>query len=321
MEYFSKTPVTEVLKDFKMITAMETDSISTLLQTMSKNNISSVPLVDAFGNVKKSVDMLDLVSYAVAKLDLNQKSTKMPQSLQIQSFLSKEVKTLHDFSTRNPWYALPYRKSVKKALHLLSQPHFHRIYVEENGKLIGLITQSKMLDLLLNHREGFEETYKMTVRELFPEARQPKVISSTDTLMNAFQMIHRARVSGLAVVNQHGVLVGNISASDLKYAKVDQPDQFLQHLQEPIESFLDWKKSEHQGWLEWFFGSTKESRFQPIVVKETDSMESVMEKCNKTKIHRVYVVDEQQKPLYVISLSDILAQFQLFPVNIGPFRG
>jgi len=238
MDFLAHTSVGEYMKNFSLISINETDTVADVLQTFSENGISSAPLVDSTGTICKAIDMLDLVSYCTAKLDLLKKSTQKSEKQQIKEFLSKEIKNLADFSNRNPFQILPARKSLKKALRLLSYPNTHRIYLEEHGVLLALFTQSKAIEILLEHRKGFEETFQFRVGELFPEARQAKEMFYKEPLLAAFERIHQARVSGLAVVNEKGELVGNISASDLKYARFNNPVELFEELKSPIESFF-----------------------------------------------------------------------------------
>jgi len=289
------------------------------LSTLTDNKILSAPVVDASGTIHKSVDMLDLVAYAVVKLDLLKETIKKDHETQVNEFLHKEIRNLPDFSNRNPFYTISSRKSLKKAIHLLSHPHFHRVWVEEDGVLVGVLTQSRAIEILLDHHKELKGTMKMRLFEAFPEARQTLMINHKELLINAFAKINLDRVSGIAVVDDDGVLVGNISASDLKFAKFSNPKDLLLELTHPIEEFLTPPK---EGLLSWFFGSGRKGRlFEPIVVKPGDTLQEVMEKCATNKIHRVYVVDNSGRPLYVVSLGDIIAQFQYFPVHGGPLRG
>ena len=53
----------------------------------------------------------------------------------------------------------------------------------------------------------------------------------------------------------------------------------------------------------------------PVTVKATDKISFVIEALLSHRIHRVFVVDADMKPVSVISLSDILLHF--FSSNMG----
>jgi len=61
----------------------------------------------------------------------------------------------------------------------------------------------------------FEKILRKTVKEQFP-TRNLYTISDSSTVSDALAEIGRKLVLGLAVVDQDGKLIGNISASDLK---------------------------------------------------------------------------------------------------------
>lgn len=55
---------------------------------------------------------------------------------------------------------------------------------------------------------------------------------------------------------------------------------------------------------------------QPVVcAKPTDSLERILEFFVLQRVHRVYVVDGEGVPLYVIAPSDVLAQFKDPPLE------
>jgi len=307
-----KTPLRDILQGQQLITLKESDTVKDALITLSKNRISSAPVIQANGSVLKSIDMLDLVSYVSIKF---QTTTKAPQQ-QVEEFLNKPLRNIIDISNRNPWQVLPASKSLRRAIQLLQQPKLHRIWVEENGKLIGVISQSKVIDILLQKRDSFPEIMHMKLNELFPESRQTKAIFYKSSLLDAFQKIYNDKVSGLAVVDENFRIIGNISASDLKLGDFSNPMSFFNELQMPIHEFL----SSKQGQKQWAMGK-KGGFFQPITITPFDTLRNAMEMCSQYEIHRIYVVDELQRPQYVLGLSDIIGQFSLYPLPVGTYRG
>jgi len=300
-EYFLKTPLSEIVKDQELIFLKDTDTIKDALSILSKYRISSAPLVDAQGRMRKAIDMLDLVFYASQKL-------RPIQDKKVEEFLSKEITNLPDISNRNAWHSLNQRKSLRRAMTLLSHPRFHRIWLEDNdGKLSGVISQSRALEILLDHKDAFLDTMKESIQTLFPEARQVISVFYKDSLISGFYKIFESGVTGLAVVDENFVLLGNISASDLKYGDWSDPIAFVNELQSPIIDFIKAK----QGKL----FAKGQYQFKPVVAKRDESLQNVMQKARENKVHRVYVVDDQSKPLYVLSLSDMIDQFTLYPLG------
>ena len=85
-------------------------------------------------------------------------------------------------------------------------------------------------------------------------------------------------------------IVDNISTHDMQTLILD-PSKFLS-LRHPI-------------------GTTQFQLHPPgaITCKSSDTLEDVMRKLNANYVHRVYVVDEENHPVGVVSLRDIIAAF------------
>jgi len=116
-------------------------------------------------------------------------------------------------------------------------------------------------------------------------------------LLTAFKNLYEEYVTGLAAIDTNGVLRGNISASDLKYLNVHNPAEFIKNLSLPVGQYIKDKA--------------------PIVVTPNDTMEKLLEKIKLNKVHRVYVVDKDNKPIQVISLGDIMSQLDFFIILSG----
>jgi CBS domain-containing protein len=105
---------------------------------------------------------------------------------------------------------------------------------------------------------------------------------------------------GCAVLDGEGRVVANLSVSDLRVcqfhllnSKGTSHLSFHQSMKETVEKFLsDMKK----------FAKV------PICCKEKDSFESVVHSMFQNHIHRVYVVDSNNKPIGVISTTDVMKQ-------------
>lgn len=274
----------------QLVTLRPDATVLQVLETFRNNNILSAPFVDESGNCFGSIDMLDIIAYACQKLNLTKSQDIIKDQLQLmQEFLKRPVMGLKDLSNRNPWISLPSRKSLKRAILLLSNPKFHRVFIQEENRVLGVMTQSKAVELILEHKDEAARLLKMRLNELFPESRQSKFIDSRSTIAEAIVKLHIDGVSGLAVIDNNSVLVGNFSATDLLKLNFADPRQFIEHLQLPLDKFLADRK--------------------PVTLKPSDTLETALELVKSNKIHRLYVTDEKNRPLEVLSLGDLLGQF------------
>jgi len=292
--------LSELCKDQKLISVQQTDSVGKVLKTLSAHNILGCPVLDDEGDGVGGIDMVDLVAYASQKLH--------PENLRaekVKEFYNRSpIWGLMDISGRNAWHSIPAVKSVKKVMNQLSHPHIHRVYLtNKEGKPVGVVTQSDLIKFFINNKDKLGDRLNDKVQELWPESRQVKEITLKDKAIDAFTKIRTDKVSGLAVVNETGVLQGNISASDLKYmAHFDKndPEKVMNLLNDTVENWLKNKP---------LYSKAKASLFEPVCCTRLDTLGTVLDKIHHHKVHRIYVVDDARKPQFCISLSDIIGQF------------
>ncbi len=98
--------------------------------------------------------------------------------------------------------------------------------------------------------------------------------------------------SGLAVVDERGHIVGNTSASDLKLF-VKNP--LLANLNFPVKKFLNQIRN------------LDDSEHMPVFsMNAKHTLGDLIMRLGATHVHRIFVVDEQNVPQRVVSITDIL---------------
>merc|ERR1711879_103560 len=113
---------------------------------------------------------------------------------------------------------------------------------------------------------------------------------------DAFMTMHKEGLSSLAVVSGNGEIFENISATDLKGALTD-----FKRLLLSVRDYLAVTRALVIG----------KKRAEGLVYCEREkSLVEVMNRINETRVHRLYVVDEQRKPVGVVSLTDIYHSLQ-----------
>lgn len=113
-------------------------------------------------------------------------------------------------------------------------------------------------------------------------------------------MVER-KLSGLPVVSANGQLVGDITNKDVRLMLTGVADshgfdfvgltvaQFVERLRNEVD-----ERSEERFW-----GSH--------VVRPENNLEFVVDKMHEYHVHRVYVIDEENRPIGVISIKDVLS--------------
>jgi len=317
-KFLRETAAKEIFADFtEIVILQDTDSISTAIDTLSKKNISSAPVVSSIkGNVVGCIDLLDLVTFTCAKLG-NDRVDLYTSEKQAKEF-SKPIADILNISGRNPWTSTSYKTSLAEIVGILSQRDCHRVAVKnEVNDLVGLVTQSKVIEFLSHHTDKMGELMKKKVSELWKMTDNVHSINVHRFVIDAFNIICEKGISGIAVVDDDGELCGNLSAGDLKRIQLTPPMQLVYDIYEQIGNFinvLDTSKMSNSEKSQKTFMASLPS-FAPVFATPDTTVEELLHLFTSKHIHRVYVVESKthKKPIHVISLGDAISKFQLPP--------
>lgn len=116
----------------------------------------------------------------------------------------------------------------------------------------------------------------------------PVVIADDAPIEEAERLMRRYRVSGLPVINAHGILVGVISQTDFMH--LDSPD---------VRSLI-------RGAGSGFRVGEVMSR-PPVTVPMTSGLTDAARRMVAEQIHRLVVVDDHQRPRGVLSAIDYVS--------------
>ncbi len=163
------------------------------------------------------------------------------------------------------------------------------------GDIVNIITQSALMQTLSANLERFGSVGKRTLAQL-GLASPARVFSVTteDKLRKAFQLIKENDISAVPVVDPvTGAIKGNISARDARL--LVSSSKIYKLLNMPIRVYLDVVSDGAEN--------------SAITCTGADTMEDVIKRLVRSRIHRVYVVDGQQRVIRVVSLRNILRKF------------
>jgi CBS domain-containing protein len=288
--------------------AESNDSVASVMKKLKDNNISSVPVKDTgTSQFVGCIDILDIVTFVYTKFAkvslLAQESYQ-----QMEDFANQKVGDILNISGRNHFHSIPYNLPLSDLLSKLTNPNIHRIAVtNESLDIVGFITQSKILEFFYQNRKNLEPSLKKLLQENVDSwimAQGPvQTISMKEFMIEACRKIWESQVTGIAVVDDDGKLVANVSASDLKKVHVLPIGELIKDLYQPIKQFLHIRADIRDKVM-----MAKLPRADPIFVSKDDTMEKVLESVYEKRIHRVFLVDDQKKPTSVISLGDLIAR-------------
>jgi len=215
--------------------------------------------------------------------------------------------------TTDPLYTLGKDSKMYDVLKLMVEKRAHRVLINNaDGELVNLITQSRILQLI-NVMVNQVPQAEMNIKALYLyHSRKLITISENKPAFEAFKLMEEKNVSGLPVVNEKGALVGNISINDLKLIGYDA--KYWSLLSLPIKDYFK-AIDEHAATTHLRSHALQllhhnKEKDKPVVLKiKADHMFAyVISLINLYRVHRLYVVDDNDIPIGVVTLSDILNQ-------------
>jgi len=307
-----------------VITVSKDDSVVQVLHVLTQNRISSAPVYDRHNfSYVGLVDILDLVAYfcrcmnficsggkddqtlsevlAKEKWELAERMIDEADEETIAKIQSPTVESLMGLSERTQWKSVTLDAPLGVLLNLLSDKDTHRIPItnDEGTTLLGIVTQFDVARWILTklkpHHFGCDFG-KLSVDEFQRKKpstpKRPKTlitVSTNEPLLKALMCIHKHKVMGVAAIDESGKLQANISANDVRKLPDHDLKQFLKDLFTPVRELRD--------------------PFRLVTCNVGDDIEQVLEKMIAHVVHRVWIVDAENKPLGVVSLCDIIGEF------------
>lgn len=236
------------------------------------------------------------------EMDLHQKTqselmAKALQHMKIDSHSPGAV-TVTYLAARNPM--VPSRgkeTSLLDICKILADRHKHRVPItdDSSGSAIctGIISQSGLIAFIASKVPPGSLDKKMAHAGIPYKKEVVKVVDDSSAA-DAFELLDSKRLSGIAVVDEDGKLIGNTSARDVKNAVMDagrtgMDTDILSYLAQVRQSQV-----------------IKNDKYPSCHVHEDSTVGHLVNTLAKTGFHRVFVVDEGMKPIGVVSFADII---------------
>jgi len=290
---------------------LRTDKVKDVWEGLIKHNFLSVPvLLKSKSKYYGFVDLADIVSYVVRKFPHSHEHSA--EHFWDVTFASQEFNeiTINDImqyplTRRNPFKPVTEGYSLFSALELLArEPHLHRVPVitaGEDRRLVNIITQSQLLKMLQQQKAALGSVLDKPVTSLPSYARPVVTCHASDLAVDCFHRLVDEHISGMAIVDKEGRVIGNLSARDLKglnptgrvfwrlFLNTYTVDVFLQKVKDQYEEL---------------HGRPHEV----VVLTEDDTVGTAIDKLVNNHVHRLFIVDQDQRPVGVVSLRDILLE-------------
>jgi len=250
--------------------------------------------------------MLDLVAVVVFLSDCKPIVDSLANhEVEWKKFLAQEEKVIKEqvvdgmsnASEREPWCPVYEGFPLLSLMDMFSKDvNLHHVAVTNgDGAITGFISQSRVLEFLARNLHQFNQIANLKLKDALPYAPS-KVISVTlaDRAIDAYRKMIQEKISGVAVVDTDNRLVGSISASDLKGSL--EENIFLD-LYLPVGMYLEKCTKAFQ----------RPNALSPVCCSGEDTLQTILDKLNSKHIHRLFMGNENNIPVRVLSLCDVIS--------------
>jgi CBS domain-containing protein len=299
-------------KKDKIITIGPNEQLTDVFVKIFSNRITSAPVIDQKGTIIGSIGIMDIVLFALNVCQSSQElatffgltsdSENFIDFENIKNYLKDEknkgmtqnsviastAQFLANYSHQNQLHVLKPDCSFKDIVTTLSK--VHRLAIGDET-IINYISQSEVVRLL-KEKDAFAHIASKTIEELNLCNKPLISVKEGDRVIEAFKLMVTNNVSGVAVINDKQQLVGQISSSDIKC--ISLTGEMVPRL---YETYHHYRKILIQKY---------KAPEITITVPLKANLSEVLETIINNRLHRVFIVGNDNHAAGVISLTDIL---------------
>jgi len=295
LELLETTPLGSLFPDHPsdtLISFSKSDTLSHVFKGLVEHKILSAPVFDPIHHTYNAfVDMVDIVAYFVS----NFSEKELSDLGSVQQLLSTErCGKASDCSGRDPFRPVEAMASLLTAITKMVRSGVHRIpVINSEGDLVTIVTQSHVVKYVYQYTSKFGNLGHTPIESLDMIHKPVVTVGLADKALEAFKSMHENRISAVAVVDESGRLVGNISVSDLKLIGYD--GSLFTRLHYSVAQFMKLLAQDRGNKVE-----------APVCVTAGATFSDVVSKLVNSRIHRVYLVDSTFAPLGVLTQKEVL---------------
>lgn len=300
----SKTPIPEGKKQNGLISLSIEDTVYNALKTLSAGMVISAPVFGASQAFMGFCDYMQLTRFVVRRYSHKDVTGFGKGDEMIADLKSVTLSDLM-FGRANGGGAMQGEISAPIGQHSSMLQAFQRMAVEGRhrlalsdlyGRIVGIVTQSQVVNLIYEHMAeiGFNAR-STTIQDMRPH-NVLVTTSENAQALKAFALLdeHTTSLNGLAVVDASGRLTDALSTHDLK-GLLPGDSEFCK-LFGTVKDFKHAIRTKYWPTV----------RDNPVSLKRTATFEELVTQLVNSKVHRVFIVDDAECPVDVITITDIL---------------
>ncbi|SPQ96905.1 unnamed protein product (mitochondrion) [Plasmodiophora brassicae] len=247
---------------------------------------SSTPLLDAFGKLigRNFIDESNWQPSLGDLVKIGSKGAPVAATAVTVSYLAR----------RHPFSYVYTTDSLAVVASRLAQREVHRVPVVDKatGEMVALITQSALVQWVVDNKALLGDVLRHPLKDIGPLGTSPVVsVCATSPVLDAFKLMDEHKISAVGVVSQaKGDLVATVSSSDIKFflrTKFPMTHTVMEFVQSINDQMVD-------------------IRSPLICASRNTPLGDVIGRMAKAKVHRVFLVDGKDKPVGIVSVTDVM---------------
>jgi 5'-AMP-activated protein kinase regulatory gamma subunit len=184
---------------------------------------------------------------------------------------------------------------------LTTNQDFLPVVYAEDMRVLACLTYTNFLEHLVTHFREQRRLFDDSITDLgigtYGE-QNVATIRPTQTLAEALDLMVARNLSALPVVDDQHKVIGVYSRSDITFlTQATDANDAVRHLDTPVQEILR---------------RTRQDVTTPDALRTcspTHTLQAIFESFAQVRFHRLYVVDQEQRLLGVVSAKDLVAYF------------
>jgi len=269
------------------------ESVEDLLKKLQEAKVTSAIVMDpqiGGSGVLGFVDVVDVLTH-VLETASQSKDVKSENMMNLRwegkIFGWQNVGSIANISRLNSLETISSNDSILEVVQRMGQG-VHRMAVIDDKSLVSIISQSDIIKFIITKTLHIGNKIMKKMNQSGLSALGVAAVRWDVSVVDGIRYMRDYKASGVPVVNLEGKIICNFSATDL----LSLNESNFHYVNLPIYDFLV-----------KFQGTPK----APVTAFAGDTVESVMLKFAVHQIHRIYIVDEMDRPIGIITMTDILS--------------
>jgi len=294
LKLFALTRVRDIIDvSRKLVKTKYEESVEDLLKKLQEAKVTSAIVMDpqiGGSGVLGFVDVVDVLTH-VLEVASQSKDVKSENMMNLRwegkIFGWQNVGSIANISRLNSLETISSNDSILEVAQRMGQG-VHRMAVIDDNSLVSIISQSDIIKFIITKTLHIGNKILKKMNQSGLSALGVAAVRWDVSVVDGIRYMRDYKASGVPVVNLEGKIICNFSATDL----LSLSESNFHYVNLPIYDFLV-----------KFQGTPK----APVTAFAGDTVESVMLKFAVHQIHRIYIVDEMDRPIGIISMTDILS--------------